>query len=133
LPTPSKFTQARRRRILEALAAGGSRREAATAAGIDHATLTRWLARGRKGAAGGSWRRFWQDVERAEADPHLLALRADYELWEEEPARAWRFLQRHEQEFTDPPIASEGPLVIHLKFADREPLPRQDRGPEEDD
>jgi transposase len=130
LAARSKFTEARRRRILEILAAGGSRRAAAASAGVDHATLSRWLERGRRGAPGGAWRTFLEDVERAEGDPHLLALKRDYALWEERPELALRFLER--QEILEPPSEPEGPVIIHLNLSGREP-PRSPGEGDDDD
>jgi hypothetical protein len=130
VPGRTKFIGARREKILEILAAGGSRRAAAAAAGIDHATLSRWLERGRKGAVGGSWRTFLEAVERAEGDPHLLALKRDYDLWEERPELAWKFLER--QQILEPPSQPEGPVTIHLTFPGREP-PRSPGEGDDDD
>lgn len=42
---PAKFTPERAERVLEAIGAGATRRAAAGHAGIDHATLYRWLER----------------------------------------------------------------------------------------
>jgi hypothetical protein len=130
LPGRTKFTSARRRRILEILAAGGSRRAAAASAGVDHATLSRWLERGRKGAVGGTWRKFWDDVEQAEVGPHLVALKRDFESWENHPERAWKFLER--QRIFAPPSQPEGPVTIHLTFPGREP-PRSPGEGDDDD
>ena len=42
---PPKFSKERTERVLEAIRAGATRRAAAGHAGIDHATLYRWLER----------------------------------------------------------------------------------------
>jgi hypothetical protein len=130
VPTPSKFTSARKTRILEILAAGGSRRAAAAAAAVDHATLGRWLERGRRGAPGGMWRRFLEAVEQAEGDPHLLALKRDFDQWAGRPELAMRFLER--QEILEPPSEPEGPVIIHLNLPGREP-PRSPGEGDDDD
>jgi hypothetical protein len=133
LPGRSKFTSPRKARILEVIAAGGSRRAAAAGAGIDHATLSRWLERGRRGAEGGTWRTFLEAVEQAEIGPHLVALKRDLESWEERPDLAWKFLERREFDFSPPhPDEPEGPTVIHLTFFPK-PAPSPKPGDDNDD
>jgi hypothetical protein len=68
---PSKFTEARRQRILAILAAGGSRRTAASVSGIGPATLTAWIRRGER-VPGGRYGEFRQNVEKAESGTHRL-------------------------------------------------------------
>ena len=80
MPTPSKFTEARRRLILAALGCGASRRTASRLAGVDHQTLGRWIERGRDGSPGGRWRDFHDAVlaaESAQPRPGLLPLPPD--------------------------------------------------------
>ncbi len=122
MPTPSKFTTERRRQVLEILSAGGSRRAAAARAGIDHATLSRWLARGRMGAPGGRWHTFANDVTQAETHPAMRALREEYDKLAGSPFAALRFLdERSAWAEEDEPDLAEGPVVIQLTLADNPP------------
>jgi transposase-like protein len=121
MPTRSKFTSERRARILEILSAGGSRRAAAAVAGIDHATLHRWLERGRKGAPGGRWHTFMRDVEQAETHPALRVLREEYDKLSDSPSVALRFLERNVWAAEDEPAPLAGPVVIRLTLADESP------------
>lgn len=118
MPTPSKFNAQTRQRILEILAAGGSRRTAAATAGVDHATLSRWLARGRDAAPGSRWREFVQAVEQAEAHPRVRALTAVYDALPDNPGLAWKFIERREPGYGPStavtPEAPSGPVVIQL-------------------
>jgi glutathione S-transferase len=124
VPTPSKFTAERRRQILEILSAGGSRRAAAARAGIDHATLSRWLVRGRRGAPGGRWHTFANDVIQAETHPALRALREEYDKLWDSPLAAFRFLDEHTDWVAeDEPELADGPVVIQLGLLDS-PRPR---------
>jgi transposase-like protein len=122
VPTPSKFTDERRSQILEILSAGGSRRAAAARAGVDHATLSRWLARGRMGAPGGRWHTFANDVVQAETHPALRALREEYDKLSDSPFAALRFLaERSAWAEEDEPDLGDGPVVIQLTLADNPP------------
>ena len=121
MPTPSKFTSERRSKILEILSAGGSRRAAAALAGVDHATLARWLARGRKAAPGGRWHTFLRDVEQAETHPLLRVLRDEYDKAQDSPMAAFRFLDRHDAWAEDEPPLPADPVVIRLKLTDKSP------------
>jgi len=104
---PAKFTEARRQRILAILAAGGSRRTAASVSGISPATLTGWIRRGER-VPGGRYGDFCRDVLDAETEEHrLVGLLAEDD---EELAWALRFLERPE------PIAKDGPTIIDLTF-----------------
>ncbi|HYU57797.1 MAG TPA: hypothetical protein VEO00_07090 [Actinomycetota bacterium] len=119
MPTPSKWSAARRRAILEILAVGGSRRTAAAAAGIDHATLLRWLDRGATSKGDTTWRRFAEDVAKAEASPRVRALSIVHEAMPDSPMLAWRFLERREEGYAPTPPAPpppQGPLVIELSL-----------------
>lgn len=139
MPTPSKFTQARRTRILELLSAGASRRTAAAAVGIDHQTLSRWLARGKSASEGSRWARFLLNVEAAEAHPRLRVLQAIHDAIPDNPLLAWKFVERREPGYAsstavDPGELSDptGPLVIQLTFG-RPPLDRLElQGDDED-
>jgi transposase-like protein len=136
VPTRSKFTSERRRQILEILSAGGSRRAAAARAGIDHATLSRWLARGRRGAPGGRWHQFERDVAQAETHPALRALREEYDKLSDSPMAAIRFLDEHTDWVAeDEPELADGPVVIELKLPDNPPRLREGvmEGDDDDD
>jgi hypothetical protein len=121
VPTPSKFTSERRRKILEILSAGGSRRAAAAVAGVDHATLARWLARGREAAPGGRWHTFLRDVEQAETHPLIRVLRDEYDRAQDSPMAALRFLDRHDAWAEDEPPLPADPGVIRLELTDESP------------
>jgi transposase-like protein len=121
VPTPSKFTEDRKQRVLEALRIGASHQTAAAIAGIDAATLTRWLQRGRA-ARSGAFREFVQAVEAAEAEPKMRALAVVYEELPNRPELAWKFIERRERGYA-PPIANTsppnaGPVVIQLRLSD---------------
>jgi hypothetical protein len=107
--------------ILEILAAGGSRRAAAARAGIDHATLGRWLERGRQGAPGGRWHSFANDVAQAETHPAMRALREEYDRLGESPSAALRFLEHTDWAAEDEPELADSPVVIELRFHDCQP------------
>ena len=90
---PAKFTVRRREQILELLRAGASRRTAATASGIDHSTLTKWIRRGEQARSSESqYRRFVDDVREAEAHPEMRVLRESYDAMAGDPVLAWRFV-----------------------------------------
>jgi hypothetical protein len=98
MPTPSKFRQGARDRAIAVLNAGGSRREAAKAANVDHATLHRWLKRGERVHPESRYARFAEAVKLAEADPHTLVVLPDIDEGPT-PAQAraaFRFLERTE-------------------------------------
>lgn len=105
MPASSKFTEPRKQRILAILAAGGSRREAARAAGIDAATLRLWLRRGERSTPEGRFGRFLADVRAAEAGQRLVGLEPDHD----ELAWALGVLERGEWA-TEP----TGPVRIEL-------------------
>jgi transposase len=115
VPRPSKFTEARKQRILAILAAGGSRREAARAAGIDAATLRLWLRTGERSISEGRWGRFLADVRGAEAGQRLVGLERD----REELAWAMGVLER-EWSGPDPDGPPEGPIVVQLHLPEEE-------------
>jgi hypothetical protein len=99
---PSKLTPEARDRLCRAIRAGCSLKDAALCAGIDRATLQRWLARGRAEQAGeycdlcGAVTR-----ARAECEVRCLALinRAARKDWR---AAAWLLERRYPQRFGRP-------------------------------
>jgi hypothetical protein len=106
LGRPSKFTEARRQRILAILAAGGSRRQAASVSGIGPATLTGWLQRGER-VPGGRYGEFRRQVEEAESGRHRLVGLPTEDR--EELTWAVDFLDRV-------PDPDDGPTVIQLTW-----------------
>lgn len=116
---PSKFTGPVRAKILEALGYGASRTTAAAYAGIDDATLGRWIKRGKEETEG-PWHDFHLAVLEAEAAPKIFALRVIRTEMETRPELAWKFVERREPGFAPPqthvPAAATGPVVINLAF-----------------
>jgi hypothetical protein len=115
MPTPSKFTEARRRVVLGALGCGASRRTAAKLAGIDHQTLGRWLERGQRASPEGRWGRFYWAAVAAEADPKLRV----FPNLDDEPnmSTTWRFLER-----TEFMLEREEPVRITVVLHDGTPF-----------
>jgi hypothetical protein len=124
MPTPSKFRQNARNRALSVLNAGGSRREAARAASVDHATLLRWLQRGERAHPESRYRRFFEAATAAEADPHTLVALPEIEDGRSDAEVRWalKFLARTEPGWAPPgrrrplPDPLEVPEPIELKF-----------------
>jgi hypothetical protein len=114
---PSKFTEARRQRILAVLEAGGSRRTAASVSGIAPATLTGWLRRGER-VPEGRYGKFRREVLDAQSGTHRLV-----GLPPEDPSGlrwALRVLERPGGEFAEGSgTVDDGPAVIKLTFPDR--------------
>lgn len=116
MPTPSKFTQNRKERILQVLRAGGSRRQAALAGEIDQTTLGRWLERGRSSAPDGRWARFRREVLEAEGQPaSLQVLRDRFEVQMGDAGSAWQFLQELDRRERAP--APSGPVSVTVTFS----------------
>lgn len=111
---PSKFTEARRQRILAILAAGGSRRSAAAVSGISPGTLTDWLKRGER-VPGGRYGEFRQQALEAESGTHrLVGLPAD-----EAAELPWAYRVLSCEEAGVPRQSpNEQPTVITLTFDD---------------
>jgi hypothetical protein len=125
VPARSKFTAPVKAKILELLAAGASRRAASAFAGVDHATLLRWLRRGENASEGSRFREFYEQVAEAEAHPKLRALQIVYNAIPDDPGLAWKFIERREPGYGSAPIdpprkvsdhktAENGPTVITL-------------------
>ena len=94
MPGASKFTAARRATILEMLSTGASRRLAARIAGIDHATLTRWIQRGESAREGSRFAEFAVKVHQAEAEPQIRALTILFNAMPDRPDLAWKYIER---------------------------------------
>jgi transposase len=76
----SKFTESRRQRALEVLRAGGSRRQAALAAGVDHSTLSDWIHKGEHASPASRYRAFADAVAEAEGTPpQLREIKREYD------------------------------------------------------
>jgi hypothetical protein len=131
MPTPSKFTARRRDAILQLLAVGASRRAAARAAGIHHATPLRWLSRGQTAAPGGRWSAFYDAVIEAECHAGVREL-ALADPFGEDPVAAVAFLRRSEPEVWGSHAVSETtePVVIQLTL-DRPEDPERRGGNDE--
>ena len=122
MPTPSKFTAESRQKVLEALRVGASQRTAAAVAGVDVATLRRWVERGKAAAQGTRWAQFAADYEEAEAHPRVRALGIIYSELPDNPGLAWKFIERREPGYAPPmpvaPAGPVGPVVIQLSLSD---------------
>lgn len=73
---PTKLTAAVQTRVIDALAHGATRTEAAEAAGVHRATLLRWLARGQARGAPARLQKFAEAVAVAEGTPERVAEQA---------------------------------------------------------
>lgn len=126
MPTPSKFTEETRTKILQALQVGASQRTAAAIAGIDAATLTRWLEKGRNAEEGSRWAEFHAAVREAEASPRLRALGVIYKEMPDRPDLAWKFLERREPGFAPQlptqPLVAQGQIEVQLVLSSGQPL-----------
>ena len=126
MPTPSKFTAETRAKITEALSVGASRRTAAAIAGVDESQIRRWMKRGEDGEDGSRFREFYRAVLEAEAAPRMRALGVIYRELPDNPALAWKFIERREPGFAPPmpnttPVQA-GPVVIQLSLSDGRPM-----------
>lgn len=122
MPTPSKFTAETRQKIIEALSVGASRRTAAAIAGVNEAQIRRWLKKGEESEEGSRFREFYTQAIEAEAQPRLRALGVLYRELPDNPALAWKFIERREPGYAPPmvnqPAAVGAPVIIQLGFAD---------------
>lgn len=123
MPTPTKFTADNRQKIYQALQVGASRKTAAHIAGVDPSQLHRWFKRGEE-AQEGRYREFYEEVLRSEASPRMRALGVVYKELPDNPALAWKFIERREPGY-EPPMpnapAQAGPVIVALTFADGSP------------
>jgi hypothetical protein len=125
MPTPSKFTADRRKLLIEGAELGLSRQSNSIHAGIEDATLRRWLERGRIAPEGSAFKRFREEFLAAEVAPRKKALAIVSEAWPDKPDLAWKFIERREPGYAPPmPNAPvhQGPVVIELKLAGGQPL-----------
>jgi transposase-like protein len=116
VPTPSRFNRRTAARIVEILAAGGSRREAARAVGVHHSQIARWIARGDRVAGSGSrFADFAAACHLAESDtpPILVALRNQQERMLGDPDLAWKFIQEREPGYERRP----GPELVRVEVS----------------
>lgn len=97
----SKFTAARRNAIIEALGRGHPLRTAAAMAGVDRSTVYDWLERGEKAGPDSAYRRFYEDVERAQATVVDTALAHIRDAMPDDWRAAMTYLERRfPDEFT---------------------------------
>lgn len=89
MPRPPKFTPDRQQLILEAISAGATRKAAALHAGIDDATLYRWMQR---------YASFATHIARAEADVELRCTTLILNAAETDPRHAEWWLERRRTE-----------------------------------
>lgn len=124
MPQPSKFVAETRRKIIQALQVGASRTTAAHIAGIDEASLRRWIKRGQD-ADEGRYREFYEEVLVAEASPKMRALGIVYKELPDNPALAWKYVERKEAGYAPPmpvaPAAAQANVAIALSFSDGQP------------
>lgn len=123
----SKFDSGRRAKILEVLEYGASMETAAAIARITPVTLYRWLRQGEDANPESQFGKFYLDVMEARAKPKERALRTVSNELDDDPAMAWKFLERREPGFAPPSQRILGgpasPVVIQLAFANGQALP----------
>jgi hypothetical protein len=117
---PTKLDDIVAKRIVDAVAAGGSRSAAAEAARVHRSTLMLWLARGRKGEP--PYSDFLDRVKKAEADAEnamVVIVRAAAEKnW---TAAAWWLERRRPRLYAlrrDPRTASTTPPIVQHVVSD---------------
>lgn len=123
--TRTKFTTAVKDRILEAAKIGASQETAAYVAGIDPATLSRWLAKGREQLSKASdldnlpaFAQFATDFHSAQVAPNIKALAVINREMENDAKLAWKFVERREKGYQPPiPQAPDRPQVQILQLS----------------
>jgi hypothetical protein len=124
MPRPSKFSTRRRERVIAALSAGASRRQAEVVAGLGRGTLYRWLKRGERAHPENRWAQFYRDALLAEASPPgpVGIPSDDRDTYQDELRWALRVAER---EWATPPDAEEPetPVVINVTLPGGRPLP----------
>ena len=70
MPRPTKLTPAARKAIVDSLAIGATRKDAANAAGVDYRTFLNWMQRGEESNRG-LYFQFFHEVTKAEAEIRL--------------------------------------------------------------
>jgi hypothetical protein len=116
MPQPSKFTTERKALIVEALRLGVSDATAAMHAGIDRATLSRWLARAEKAAQGGAWHEFWLTTCEAKASARLALARSAFRAAMDDGALAWKMVSRLEPAFRVEAPEPRLPMTVQLEW-----------------
>ena len=95
---PTKFSTERTVAIIKSLAIGGTRRDAAHAAGVDYTTFLNWIQAGEK-AGSGKFFEFFKIVERTEAEVRLKFISVVARAASEGDARvALEYLKRRDRE-----------------------------------
>ncbi len=117
----SKFTAARRADIIRGLRLGAPQSVAAQLAGVDKATMTRWMQAGEKAKPGTASRQFFEDVQRAKAEPQMRALEIVHDAMVDKPELAKWYVERQVAGYAPPqpnahPVQA-APLTINLSFA----------------
>ncbi len=129
----SKFIEKVRVRLLQAAALGCSQETAAALAGIDQATLSRWLSKGAKEFQAAedldnlpAFAQFWCDWNEAQARPKERALAIVQREMDTNPMLAWKFVERRERGYQPPapavPERPAGPVIIQLTLGNGEPV-----------
>jgi hypothetical protein len=93
VPMASKFTEARRRVIVAAVAIGASRNTAARLAGVHPSQVGRWLERAARASEGSRFRTFYEAIVEAERGPRTNLLPVP-DVLAADVRDAWAFLDR---------------------------------------
>lgn len=129
----SKFIDKVRLRLLQAAAIGCSQETAAALAGIDQATLSRWLTKGAKEFTScedidnlPAFAQFWCDWNEAQARPKERALAIVQREMDTNPMLAWKYVERRERGYQPPapalPEKQQGPVIIQLTLGNGAPV-----------
>jgi transposase-like protein len=118
----SKFTEENRAAILRYLEAGNTVETACRMVGIHRSQLYRWLQRGEEARPGTTFRRFYDDVQAAEARAEVRAMTILQQGMRDDPKWAAWYLERRRPEQwgkRSPPEPSPipaGPMVVRLEL-----------------
>lgn len=129
----SKFRQDVIQRVLQAAAIGCSQETCAALAGIDQATLSRWLKKGREELEHAqdpdnlpAFAQFARDFAQCQASQIEHALTVIDREMDTNPMLAWKVVERREKGYQPPapalPEKPSGPVIIQLKLANGAPL-----------
>jgi hypothetical protein len=121
----SKFTEANRAALLDALRDGVPVRTACALVGVDRSAFYRWMRRGETGRPGGVFHDFYMAVQHAIAQADAEAVVIIRRGMRDDPRLArWWLSRRLRDEFGDGPQAAPqppGPVVIQLTLDDGTP------------
>lgn len=129
----SKFQQRVIQRILQAASVGCSQETCAALAGIDQATLSRWLKKGRLELERAedldnlpAFAQFAKDFFEVQAGMNERALTIINREMDTNPMLAWKVVERREKGYQPPapalPEKPSGPVVIQLTLANGAPV-----------